>query len=184
MQLLGLLDALSQNSNLYITIKDEDGNTLITFDAAGYESVENDLGTRAVKEVNVVSSKAATIIIENGDTPTPSGDSAFDYSTEVKAVGSWVDGKTLYQVSRVLQNELTVNAMFTYVPEFSDITDLENVVSCEVWAGMKSPDIYFATDSSWELGRIGVCIRTNSLDTTVTLQAGTVITIRYYKLPE
>lgn len=180
MQLLSLLIALSQNKNLYITLKDEDGHILIKFEAPGYESVENDLGIRVVKEVNIFSPNAATIVIESGGVgPTPSGASAFVYSTEEKAVGTWINGKTLYQVTRVLENMLHIDMVWSYISEFSDIEDLENVVSCEVWPGMKGFDYYFVTNAISEMGRPGVCIRTR--DQTIVLHAGDVITIRYYK---
>lgn len=110
-------------------------------------------------------------------------DAKYNYSTDEKVVGTWIDGKTMYQVSRILENELTVNAMFTYIPEFSNVEGIETVISGEVFPGTKGPDVYFITDalSQSQFNMDGACIRTNSFDITVTLQAGSVITIRYTK---
>lgn len=65
MALSDLLVALSNNQKLYITLADLAGDALITFNAAGYESVENDLGSRVVKRVTVESPNAVTITLED-----------------------------------------------------------------------------------------------------------------------
>lgn len=110
-------------------------------------------------------------------------DAKYNYSTGEQAVGTWIDGKPLYQISRILENELTVNAMFVYIPEFSDVENIDTVISGEVFPGTKGPDVYFISDalSQSQFGIDGACIRTNSFDVTVTLQPGSVITIRYTK---
>lgn len=107
----------------------------------------------------------------------------YDYSTNERVVGRWINGKPLYQISRILENELTVNAMFTYIPEFSNVEGIETVISGEVFPGTKGPDVYFIAGalSQPQFSMDGACIRTNSFDITVTLQAGSVITIRYTK---
>lgn len=52
MALSDLLVALKDNDKLYITLVDGDAE-LISFNAAGYESVESDLGARTVDKVIV-----------------------------------------------------------------------------------------------------------------------------------
>ena len=65
MQLSDLLVALSGNANLYLTLTNETEGSLITFNAGGYGSVENDLGTRVVKTITVVSTNNVTIDLED-----------------------------------------------------------------------------------------------------------------------
>ena len=62
MKLLDVLKALSSN-NASITIIDQTETALITFNAAGYNSVESDLGTRKVKRIKVDSDKAISVYI-------------------------------------------------------------------------------------------------------------------------
>ena len=65
MNLSDLLEALANNSKLYITLADNNSDSLITFNAAGYESVESDLGSRTVKRIKVESPSAVTVILED-----------------------------------------------------------------------------------------------------------------------
>ena len=65
MTLTNLLEALANNAKLYITLADKNGNDLITFNAAGYESVESDLGTREVNRIEVASPSAITVVLED-----------------------------------------------------------------------------------------------------------------------
>ena len=65
MNLSDLLEALANNSKLYITLADNNNDSLITFNAAGYESVESDLGSRTVKRIKVESPSAVTVILED-----------------------------------------------------------------------------------------------------------------------
>ena len=65
MTLTDLLVALASNQKLYITLKDKEGNDLITFNAAGYESVESDLGSRVVKKITVGSPAEVSIVLED-----------------------------------------------------------------------------------------------------------------------
>jgi hypothetical protein len=65
MALTDLLVALASNQKLYITLKDKEGNDLITFNAAGYESVESDLGSRVVKKITVGSPAEVSIVLED-----------------------------------------------------------------------------------------------------------------------
>ena len=52
MALSDLLVALANNSKLFVTLIDGD-TELISFNAAGYESVESDLGARTVDKIIV-----------------------------------------------------------------------------------------------------------------------------------
>lgn len=65
MTLISLLTILSGNKKLYITLKDTEGNELITFNAAGYQSVESDLGDYTVNSFVINSTTKAEITIEN-----------------------------------------------------------------------------------------------------------------------
>ena len=65
MVLSDLLVALASNVKLYITLTDKESNVLITFNAAGYQSVESDLGTREVKKITVVSPAEVTVMLED-----------------------------------------------------------------------------------------------------------------------
>ena len=71
MLLKDVLAALSSNLNVNITIMDNNDNTLITFVAPGYASVESDLGERTVNIIKVVSSTALAISLAAADDPTP-----------------------------------------------------------------------------------------------------------------
>lgn len=73
MLLKDLLAALSNNSTLSITLIDDNDNILITFNAAGYNTISSDLGERKVKRVKIVSTTSVTIAVEdaeNNTTPT------------------------------------------------------------------------------------------------------------------
>lgn len=63
MLLKDLLAALSSNANVNITLMDNNDNTLITFVASGYASIESDLGDRTVNTVKVNSSTSMTITL-------------------------------------------------------------------------------------------------------------------------
>lgn len=65
MTLSDLLVALANNQKLYITLTDKNGDTLITFNAAGYESVESDLGSRGINRIKIESPTAVTIVLED-----------------------------------------------------------------------------------------------------------------------
>ena len=64
MELLELLEALSGNDRLYISLVESTGTQLITFNAPGYTSVESDLGSRTVDKIKVESPNALTITLE------------------------------------------------------------------------------------------------------------------------
>ena len=65
MVLLDLLVALASNQKLYLALMDKEGNALITFNAAGYESVESDLGSRVVNKITVDSTTLVSIVLED-----------------------------------------------------------------------------------------------------------------------
>ena len=65
MELSDLLVALANNVRLFITLEDKNGNELITFNAAGYSSVEGDLGSRVVNRVTVNSPNAVLVTLED-----------------------------------------------------------------------------------------------------------------------
>lgn len=75
------LAALSNNTNLNITLMDDQDNQLITFNAVGYPSVESDLGTRTVKSIKVSSGTAVVISLkEANNSSDPTGDPSSDPS--------------------------------------------------------------------------------------------------------
>ena len=63
MALSDLLVTLANNTKLYITLTDEEGNVLITFNAPGYESVESDLGPRVVKKIKIDNPGTVTVVL-------------------------------------------------------------------------------------------------------------------------
>lgn len=65
MTLSDLLVALANNAKLYVTLADKTGADLITFNAAGYTSVESDLGTRVVNQIKIDSPNAVVITLED-----------------------------------------------------------------------------------------------------------------------
>ena len=65
MALSDLLVALSGNTNLYLTLTDKTGVEMITFNAAGYESVESDLGTRVVLKITLDSLNKVSIALDD-----------------------------------------------------------------------------------------------------------------------
>jgi len=69
MTLIQLLTALSGNTSVNITLQDKEENCLITFNAPGYQQIENDLGARTVLKVWVTASNAVTIQIDDPQDP-------------------------------------------------------------------------------------------------------------------
>jgi hypothetical protein len=69
MTLSQLLAALSNNTGVNIILLDDEDNQLITFGAAGYASLESDLGTRVVKRVKINNAKEVVISIEDAVGP-------------------------------------------------------------------------------------------------------------------
>ena len=67
MNLSDLLVALSGNKNLYVSLLDSTDNPIITFDAAGYEAVESDLGTRVVKRIKINSPTSVSVSLEDAN---------------------------------------------------------------------------------------------------------------------
>ena len=63
MNLSDLLAALSSNA-VNITLLDENNEPLITFGAAGYTSIESDLGVRIVRKITISSGKDISISLE------------------------------------------------------------------------------------------------------------------------
>ena len=64
MTLANLLPALAGNNVLNITLLDKTGKSIITFNAAGYQAIEDDLGAYVVTSISVVSSSSVNISIE------------------------------------------------------------------------------------------------------------------------
>lgn len=63
MTLSDVLKSLANNTNLNITLIDKDDNTLVTFGATGYESIESDLQTHEVTKIKIVSAKDITLVL-------------------------------------------------------------------------------------------------------------------------
>lgn len=69
------LAALANNTAVNITLLDDQDNQVIQFNAAGYEAIESDLGTRTVKRIKVSSGTSVSISMEAADNSNdPSGD--------------------------------------------------------------------------------------------------------------
>ena len=65
MTLTNLLPTLAGNASLFITLTDKTGTELITFNAAGYASVESDLGARAVLRITLSSLNKVAIALDD-----------------------------------------------------------------------------------------------------------------------
>lgn len=61
MTLLQLLTALSSNSKLNISVLDSDGESLITFNAAGFESIAGNVTERTVESITVDSGTSVVV---------------------------------------------------------------------------------------------------------------------------
>jgi hypothetical protein len=61
MTLLETLTALSGNEKLFVTIKDSEGTELVTFNASGYPSIENDLEAKVVDSIEIISQQKVTV---------------------------------------------------------------------------------------------------------------------------
>lgn len=70
MTLADVLKAMANNENVNITLVDTDEKALITFGAAGYQSVEADVTARVVKKIKIESVTHVKIYID--DAPIPS----------------------------------------------------------------------------------------------------------------
>lgn len=68
MTLTDFLAAFANNKGVSVELVDSDDESLITFLAEGYASVESDLGEREVKKVKINGASKVTVII--GDAPT------------------------------------------------------------------------------------------------------------------
>lgn len=69
MRLSDVLRALSNNVNLSVTLINKNEETLVTFNAAGYLSIEDSLQELEVIKIKLVSSKEVTLIL--GDQVSP-----------------------------------------------------------------------------------------------------------------
>ena len=63
MKLSDVLKALAANNGMTVSIFNADDENLISFNAAGYESVESDLQEHEVKKIQITSAKEVKIII-------------------------------------------------------------------------------------------------------------------------
>ena len=66
MKLSEALAALSSNK-VAITIMDENDNALITFDAAGYESIKDEISERNVKDILITAVNKVSISLKPDD---------------------------------------------------------------------------------------------------------------------
>lgn len=82
MVLSELLTAISNNTNVNVTLMDDSDNALITFNAAGYGAVKSDLGTRRVKRIKISSGTSVTISVEDAETTDPATDPTSDPGTD------------------------------------------------------------------------------------------------------
>ena len=69
MKLSDVLTALANNAGVNITLIAKEGAALVTFNAAGYQSIESDLQNLAVTEIKIVNSKDISLIL--GDEVSP-----------------------------------------------------------------------------------------------------------------
>lgn len=104
-----------------------------------------------------------------------SGGSSLVYSTDEKAVGTWVDGSTIYQKTYVTTANITIGTSWSSA--IFDITDADRVIKGELIRN---------TGSSFNAYPIGVQHNTNGFSfvtiiNNVNCQAGSFITVWYTK---
>lgn len=90
MKLIEVLKALANNTAAGITIVDINEVALITFNAAGYKSIESDLGNRKVKRIKVTSATDIALYIDDEiieDETTPQDDNTVPVNGSVQPVG-------------------------------------------------------------------------------------------------
>ena len=73
-ELLEALGANGANPDVNVTIIDNNDMPLITYNAAGYGSIESDLSAKKVKKIVINSYTAITIFIDDDDVPDPEPD--------------------------------------------------------------------------------------------------------------
>ena len=82
--------------------------------------------------------KINEIIDTINNAPAPSG--SINYSTDEQEIGTWIDGKTLYQKSIVVNSALTSGENIIDIGDFSDI---DTFVYGEGLASGNEEDYYF-----------------------------------------
>ena len=90
MKLIEVLKALANNTAAGITIVDINEVALITFNAAGYKSIESDLGNRKVKRIKVTSATDIAVYIDDEiiqNETTPQDDNTDPVNGSVQPVG-------------------------------------------------------------------------------------------------
>ena len=70
-ELLEALGANGANPDVNVTIIDNNDVKLITYNAAGYGSIESDLSAKKVKKILINSMTAVTVYIDDDDVPDP-----------------------------------------------------------------------------------------------------------------
>jgi len=73
-ELLEALGANGANPDVNVTIIDNNDVPLITYNAAGYGSIESDLSAKKVKKILINSMTAVTVYIDDDDVPEPDPD--------------------------------------------------------------------------------------------------------------
>ena len=73
-ELLEALGANGANPDVNVTIIDNNDVKLITYNAAGYGSIESDLSAKKVKKIVINTMTAVTVYIDNDDVPDPEPD--------------------------------------------------------------------------------------------------------------
>lgn len=70
-----ILAALANNTNVNITLMDDQDTQVVTFNAGGYGAIESDLGSRTVKRIKINSGTSISISMEAANsTGDPSTD--------------------------------------------------------------------------------------------------------------
>ena len=73
-ELLEALGANGANPDVNVTIIDNNDMPLITYNAAGYGSIESDLSAKKVKKIVINSFSAIMVFIDDDDVPDPEPD--------------------------------------------------------------------------------------------------------------
>jgi hypothetical protein len=115
------------------------------------------------------------------------GGSSHNYSTDEQIVGTWIDGKTLYEKTKYLSNYAITANTSQNIP--LSIGNIEKVVSCNgsmsnstktTWRALPFYDVGAPTDSTFiwiDTSKDNLILRSNSNWTSSDI----LITVRYTK---
>lgn len=109
-----------------------------------------------------------------------------DYSTNEKIVGTWIDGKPLYQRTFVTTNSYSTNSSVNFLMTLDEISiaNLDSLVSCHVLLQTKIatiPPFRYAYDTSESKLKLNFSYVEAGISGGFAILAGSYVTIQYTK---